>query len=68
MNRLWNDKELLVSHLWLFHLIQSVFEMRAQILTTSYWLHVELGKNIKYLSYNFFKLLLVFYVVKQPRR
>jgi hypothetical protein len=27
--------------------IQGVFEMRAQILTTSYWLHVELGKNIK---------------------
>jgi hypothetical protein len=27
-------------------LIQGVFEMRAQILTTSYWLHVELGKNI----------------------
>jgi hypothetical protein len=23
-----------------------VLEMRAQILTTSYWLHVELGKNI----------------------
>jgi hypothetical protein len=23
-----------------------VFEIRAQILTTSYWLHVELGKNI----------------------
>jgi hypothetical protein len=23
-----------------------VFEMRVQILTTSYWLHVELGKNI----------------------
>jgi hypothetical protein len=26
--------------------IQGVFEMRAQILTMSYWLHVELGKNI----------------------
>jgi hypothetical protein len=26
--------------------IQGVFEMRAEILTTSYWLHVELGKNI----------------------
>jgi hypothetical protein len=26
--------------------IQGVFEMRAQILTTSYWLHVKLGKNI----------------------
>jgi hypothetical protein len=26
--------------------IQGVFEMHAQILTTSYWLHVELGKNI----------------------
>jgi hypothetical protein len=26
--------------------IQGVFEMRAQILITSYWLHVELGKNI----------------------
>jgi hypothetical protein len=25
--------------------IQGVFEMRAEILTTSYWLHVELGKN-----------------------
>jgi hypothetical protein len=29
-----------------FSFIQSVFEMRAQILTTSYWLHVELGKNM----------------------
>jgi hypothetical protein len=26
--------------------IQGVFEMRVQILTTCYWLHVELGKNI----------------------
>jgi hypothetical protein len=26
--------------------IQGVFEMRAEILITSYWLHVELGKNI----------------------
>jgi hypothetical protein len=26
--------------------IQGVFEMRAQILITSHWLHVELGKNI----------------------
>jgi hypothetical protein len=26
--------------------IQGVFEMRAHILITSYWLHVELGKNI----------------------
>jgi hypothetical protein len=26
--------------------IQGVVEMRAQILITSYWLHVELGKNI----------------------
>jgi hypothetical protein len=26
--------------------LQGVFEMRAQILTMSYWLHVELGKNI----------------------
>jgi hypothetical protein len=26
--------------------IQGVIEMRDQILTTSYWLHVELGKNI----------------------
>jgi hypothetical protein len=26
--------------------VQSVFEMCAEILTTSYWLHVELGKNI----------------------
>jgi hypothetical protein len=33
--------------------IQGVFEMRAQILITSYWLHVELGKNIlKILSKN----------------
>jgi hypothetical protein len=27
--------------------IQGVFEMRAQILITSYWLHVELGKISK---------------------
>jgi hypothetical protein len=27
--------------------IQGVFEMRVQILITSYWLHVELGKNVK---------------------
>jgi hypothetical protein len=27
-------------------IIQGVLEVRAQILTTSYWLHVELGKNI----------------------
>jgi hypothetical protein len=26
--------------------IQAVIEMRGKILTTSYWLHVELGKNI----------------------
>jgi hypothetical protein len=26
--------------------IQGVIEMRHQILTTSYWLHVELEKNI----------------------
>jgi hypothetical protein len=26
--------------------IQGVIEMRDQILTTIYWLHVELGKNI----------------------
>jgi hypothetical protein len=26
--------------------IQGVIEMRDQILTTRYWLHVELGKNI----------------------
>jgi hypothetical protein len=26
--------------------IQGVFEMRAEILITSYWLRVELGKNI----------------------
>jgi hypothetical protein len=32
--------------LFLLNNIQGVFEMRAQILTTSYWLHVELGKNI----------------------
>jgi hypothetical protein len=47
------------------NLIQGVFEMRAQILITSYWLHVELGKkylknsvkkqnDIYFLSYNFF--------------
>jgi hypothetical protein len=45
--------------------------MRAEILITSYWLHVELEKNILkiyFLTYNFFKLLLVFYVVLQPRR
>jgi hypothetical protein len=29
-----------------FENIQGVFEMRAQILTTSYWLHVELRKHI----------------------
>jgi hypothetical protein len=29
-----------------FSKIQGVIEMRDQILTTSYWLHVELGKNI----------------------
>jgi hypothetical protein len=29
-----------------FRDIQGVFEMRVQILITSYWLHVELGKNI----------------------
>jgi hypothetical protein len=28
------------------HIHTGVFEMRAQILTTSYWLHVELGKNV----------------------
>jgi hypothetical protein len=57
--------------------IQGVIEMRDQILTTSYWLHVELGKNIlkilcqKIKSHLFFELqflLLVFYVVPQPRR
>jgi hypothetical protein len=26
--------------------IQGVFEMRAEILITSYWFHIELGKNI----------------------
>jgi hypothetical protein len=26
--------------------IQGVFESCAEILTTSYWLHVEFGKNI----------------------
>jgi hypothetical protein len=26
--------------------IQSVFEMRVQIITTSYWLDVEIGKHI----------------------
>jgi hypothetical protein len=49
--------------------IQGDFESCADILITSYWLHVELGKNdINFLSYNFFKLFLVFYVVLQPRR
>jgi hypothetical protein len=38
--------EYLVMFVYLFICIQGVFEMRAQILTTSYWLHVELGKNI----------------------
>jgi hypothetical protein len=34
--------------------LQGVFEMRAEILITSYWLHVELGKNIlKILSFIF---------------
>jgi hypothetical protein len=28
------------------HYIQGVIEMCDQILTTTYWLHVELGKNI----------------------
>jgi hypothetical protein len=28
------------------YIIQGVFESCAEILTTSYWLHVELGKNI----------------------
>jgi hypothetical protein len=33
--------------------IQGVFEMGTEILITSYWLHVELGKNIlKILSKN----------------
>jgi hypothetical protein len=27
--------------------IQGISEMRAEILTTSYWLHVELGKKLK---------------------
>jgi hypothetical protein len=60
--------------------IQGVIESCTDILTTSYWLHVELGKkylknfmsknkiDIYFLSYNFFKLLLVFYVVLQPGR
>jgi hypothetical protein len=59
--------------------IQGVIESCTDILSTSYWLHVELGKifkkfyvkklnDIYFLSYNFFKLLLVFYVVLQPRR
>jgi hypothetical protein len=30
----------------LFHTVQGDFESCAEILTTSYWLHVELGKNI----------------------
>jgi hypothetical protein len=29
-----------------FSLIQGVIESCTDILTTSYWLHVELGKNI----------------------
>jgi hypothetical protein len=28
------------------YLIQGVIEMHGQILTTSYWLYIELGKNI----------------------
>jgi hypothetical protein len=31
---------------YLITLVQGVFEMRVQILITSYWLHVEFGKNI----------------------
>jgi hypothetical protein len=31
-----------------------VFEMPAQILITSYWLHVELGKNIKKIKLHLF--------------
>jgi hypothetical protein len=30
---------------YLITLVQGVFEMRAQTLTTSYWPHAELGKN-----------------------
>jgi hypothetical protein len=54
--------------------IQGVIESCTDILTTSYWLHVELGKNLKKIKWHlffglqFFKLLLVFYVVLQPRR
>jgi hypothetical protein len=54
--------------------IQGIFEMRAQILITDTrkkYLKNFMSKNkmtFIFLSYNFFKLLLVFYVVLQSRR
>jgi hypothetical protein len=41
--------KVLLLHLFPFYnntVIQGVFESCAEILITSYWLHVELGKNI----------------------
>jgi hypothetical protein len=61
-----NFRKIFISIFSSYFYAQGVFEMRADILTTSYWLHVrvELGKNIKkniqklnyiyFLSYNFF--------------
>jgi hypothetical protein len=39
--------------------IQGVFEMRVQILTMSYWLHVELG-NIFFKNYAKNKITFIF--------
>jgi hypothetical protein len=43
----FDQKRMIVLSLTFFFLIQGVFEMSAEILITSYWLHVEFGKNIK---------------------
>jgi hypothetical protein len=43
-NRNFSSSNLSIKEI--LEIIQGVFEMRALILTTSYWLHVELGKNI----------------------
>jgi hypothetical protein len=49
--------------------IQGVIESCTDILPTSYWLHVELGKISKKLYVKKLNdMLLVFYVVKQLRR
>jgi hypothetical protein len=40
------ESRLVMLILYVSNNIQGVFEMGAQILNTSYWLHVELGKNI----------------------